>query len=463
MSGGCHGLAVGSLAALPTSSGNVDVRYPELPPYLREALTNRRPVFWTNPAWRPAMETLAELPISLTDVVAAERRLAWFAPLLAELFPETRAQRGKIESPLIPIPQFQSIRSTGAGRWFAKADHQLPIAGSIKARGGIYEVLLQAERLARREHLVGADVDWRAYCAEEGRALFAQHGIAVGSTGNLGLSIGTIAAALKFRTVIHMSADAKSWKKAKLRDRGAVVIEHEGDYGQAVAAGRAEASADSTIHFVDDENSVDLFLGYAVAALRLRVQLQEVGVLVDEVHPLFVYLPCGVGGAPGGITFGLKQLFGDHVHCILAEPTASPAMLLRLAVRKPLSVYDIGLDNRTEADGLAVARASEFAAHCVSGLISGAFTVSDDTMIQDLAALYETEGLKIEPSAAAGLGGARWLSVSTKGQSLCRAHKISAATLENSTHIFWLTGGSQMPNDEFADFVEQGKRLAKGD
>ena len=42
------------------------------------------------------------------------------------------------------------------------------------------------------------------------------------------------------------------------------------------------------------------FLGYSAAYKTLIKQLKNAGVTVDSTHPLVVYLPCGVGGGPGG-------------------------------------------------------------------------------------------------------------------------------------------------------------------
>ena len=53
-------------------------------------------------------------------------------------------------------------------------------------------------------------------------------------------------------------------------------------------------------HFVDDETSRSLFLGYSTSAFALLNQLNSLGATLDEDHPLVVHFPCGVGGAPAG-------------------------------------------------------------------------------------------------------------------------------------------------------------------
>jgi len=435
----------------PPSITALRARYP-----LIERLSALQPVSWFNPAIAPAAEALADVGLDASDVAAASARLARFAPFLASAFPETQAAGGVIESPVVPLPAMQAALSVRLGReipgklWL-KQDSHLPISGSIKARGGIYEVLKHAEGLALDAGLITEHDDYSLLASEAVRGFFGQYAIAVGSTGNLGLSIGIMGARLGFRTTVHMSADARQWKKDKLRAHGVTVIEYASDYSVAVEQGRRQAEDDPTCHFVDDENSHDLFLGYAVAGERLKQQFDAQAVQVDAGHPLFVYLPCGVGGGPGGVAFGLKLAFGDHVHCVFAEPTHSPCMLLGVhtGLHELISVQDIGIDNITAADGLAVGRPSGFVGRAMQRLIDGYATVSDEELYRLLALLEQAEGWWLEPSAVAGFAGI----VPVLEQALY------APKMTNATHLVWGTGGSMVPREEMDGYVARGRDL----
>lgn len=401
--------------------------------------------------------------ISMADVKAAAERLDRFAPVLMALFPELRATQGVIESALLPLSHLQQPRlpdGAAAGALWIKADHALPVAGSIKARGGIHEVLEFAESLAQRHGLLDGAPDYGVLVAESARTLFARYEISVGSTGNLGLSIGIMASALGFRVTVHMSSDAKQWKKDKLRANGVTVLEYEGDYAQAVEAGRQRAASDEFSYFVDDEHSLSLFLGYSVAALRLQRQLVESGIQVDATHPLFIYLPCGVGGAPAGITFGCKLIFGDAVHCFFVEPTAAACFLAGMSNpdRPGISIYDVGMDNQTEADGLAVPVASELALAQMRPVLSGVMTTTDDTMFADLYRLHEQEGIKVEPSAAASLSGPRMLLSSEAGLVYLQQQGL-LHLMNQANHIAWSTGGLFVPDQEYRGFLERGRTV----
>lgn len=426
-------------------------------PVLKE-LEAGRECLWINPDRLPFAEAKKKLPLGRSDIEEASLRLARFAPLIAALFPETEEAGGIIESPLTPIPRMkQRLLARGtdfSGELFLKRDSDLPIAGSVKARGGIYEVLKHTEDLALAEGFLkkedasgaGNPSAYLALAGEQARAFFARHSVQVGSTGNLGMSIGIMSAALGYRAIVHMSADAKQWKKDLLRSRGVTVVEYASDYSEAVKKGREASKQDPTSYFVDDENSRDLFLGYAVAALRLRGQLEAAGIPADPDHPLFVYLPCGVGGAPGGITFGLKQVFGDAVHCFFVEPVQAPGMLAGMAsgLQNQICVQDLGLTGKTEADGLAVGRPSGFVGGVMATVLDGACTVRDERLFCYLRDLYDTEKIFLEPSACAGFRGLS-LFAGEPAMTAYLKDAVPAQAMDHAAHLVWATGGRLVP------------------
>lgn len=432
-------------------------------PLIRE-LVALQETTWFNPGVAPVGQAIADVGLTSADVADASARLSRFASYLRLAFPETECSAGIIESDIVPMAHLQPLlgerygQSLNGALWL-KRDSHLPISGSIKARGGIYEVLKHAEDLALAGGLLTLNDDYALLHSDKARAFFGQYKIAVGSTGNLGMSIGIMGAALGFQVTVHMSADARQWKKDKLRSHGVTVVEYASDYSVAVAQGRQQAESDPTCHFVDDENSVNLFLGYAVAGERLKQQLAAAHITVDVQHPLFVYLPCGVGGAPGGVAFGLKLAFGDAVHCIFAEPTHSPCMMLGVytGLHDEVSVQDFGIDNVTAADGLAVGRASGFVGKAMQRLLDGFYTVSDEEMYSLLALMERSEGLRLEPSALAGVPGIARVQVDQQGY-LARIG-LDTQAMSNATHLVWATGGNMVPADEMEAYLAKGREL----
>lgn len=408
---------------------------------LVDKMAKAEKVFWLNPDSGKS-ETL---PFTMDDINDAEARLERFSKYIAVAFPETKEANGIIESELVEIPKMKEelVKRTGnfEGRLFLKKDSHLPVSGSIKARGGIYEVLKFAEEVAIKEGMLSLDDDYSILLEDKFKEVFSKYSVAVGSTGNLGLSIGIISAKLGFKVTVHMSADARQWKKDLLRSKGVTVIEYPEDYQVAVAQGRKEAANDPYCHFVDDEGSSDLFLGYSVAAKRIVKQFEDNNILCDKDHQVYVYIPCGVGGAPGGVTFGLKEMYGDNIHIYFAEPTHAPCMTLGLVtgLNNGICCADIGLDGKTQADGLAVGRASRLVGTIMKTLLDGCYTIQDEELYPFLTKLKDLEGIFIEPSSTASFIG-------------------PALVNKPGTHILWATGGNMVPEDEKKKYYEMGIR-----
>ena len=418
-----------------------------------------RETVWINPLYLPYEEVKESLSVSDEQIADAEARLKRFAPFIMKCFPETADRGGLIESPLTEIPAMQEKLSEvyGAeipGRLFLKQDSHLAIAGSIKARGGIYEVLKHTEDLAIAGGLLKESEHYEKLAEKECRDFFSRYTVQVGSTGNLGLSIGIMSAAVGFHVVVHMSTDAKQWKKDLLRSKGVEVIEYASDYSKAVEEGRRLSDADPNSYFVDDEKSVNLFLGYAVAAKRLKQQLMEQGIEISERQPLIVYLPCGVGGAPGGVGYGLKRIFGDCVHCFFVEPVNAPCMVLGMATQlhEKVCVQDFDISGITHADGLAVGRPSGVVGRIMNHLVSGEFTVDDAKLYDYLRELNGSEQIQIEPSSCAAFAGPVHL-MEYKASKKYAAEKIGDA-LNHCIQIAWATGGRLVPEANMKEYLE---------
>ncbi len=412
-------------------------------------------MFWVNPFKLPfeSIRNLCELIVSDEDIMEAEARLNRFAPFIKKYFPETECTKGLIESPLKQIPEMQkalekTYNTKIFGKLFLKMDSHLAVAGSVKARGGIYEVLKHAEDLCIDAGLITKNDNYERFLDNDIREFLGKHTMQVGSTGNLGMSIGIMSAALGFKVKIHMSADAKQWKKDLLRSRGVEVLEYSADYSKAVAEGRKISDLDPRSHFVDDEKSIDLFIGYATAAKRLKAQLDEQNIIVDNDHPLFVYIPAGVGGAPGGISYGLKRIFGDNVHCFFVETTTCPSVLIGIDTGKfeKAKVQDYGISGKTEADGLACASPSGLVTRFMKPIISGEFTVDDYKLYDYLRLLNSSENIRIEPSSCASFEGPAGISKN--------ADFLKNIPLENVTHISWATGGRMIPDEIYNQYLE---------
>ena len=142
-------------------------------------IRQEKEVVWINPDLTDFEMARQGAELTMKDIEDAERRLQRFAPFIMRCFPETRDRNGIIESVLTPIPGMQKLinekyGSRLSGRLLLKQDSHLAIAGSVKARGGIYEVLKHTEDLALEHGILTPEDDYAKLANEENRAFFSK-------------------------------------------------------------------------------------------------------------------------------------------------------------------------------------------------------------------------------------------------------------------------------------------------
>ncbi|MGT8957644.1 pyridoxal-phosphate dependent enzyme [Escherichia coli] len=231
-------------------------------------------------------------------------------------------------------------------------------------------------------------------------------------------------------------------------------MEYEQDYGVAVEEGRKAAQSDPNCFFIDDENSRTLFLGIPSLASVLKRNLPSKVVssmLITLCLSICrVVLVVVLVASHSDLNWRLAIMF-----TAFCRTNALPCMLLGVhtGLHDQISVQDIGIDNLTAADGLAVGRASGFVGRAMERLLDGFYTLSDQTMYDMLGWLAQEEGIRLEPSALAGMAGPQRVCASVSYQQM---HGFSAEQLRNATHLVWATGGGMVPEEEMEQYLAKG-------
>lgn len=329
-----------------------------------------------------------ETKFSLFDAYKTKLRFERFAKLFIEAFDEIDDEN---------YYKSELKKSKLGDEVYLKLDSHLKVAKSVKARGGFNEVISYIEKVLKEKNLFE---NFLSLKLQDIKDIMKDYTIEVSSTGNLGLSIGLCAKAFGFKAKVHMSRDAKEWKKEMLRKVGAEVIEYDNDYTYAVKMGRLSASKNPMSYFVDDEMSEKLFLGYASSIFEIIDQIKDNKMQITYEEPLNVFLPCGVGGAPGGIAFALRSFFKDYVKIYFLEPTEYPSMLYSYLMKKVSSVNEINLAMSTVADGLACASPSKLVFPMLDFLVDGFFTFNDEDILRAKKKIFDIDKEIVEASSA---------------------------------------------------------------
>ena len=113
------------------------------------------------------------------------------------------------------------------------------------------------------------------------------------------------------------------------------------------------------------------------------------------------------------------------------------------------------MDGITDADGLAVGRASGLVGSIRETLLDGCYTVDDAKLYPYLTALADSENLYIEPSSCASFPGPALVQQASD----YLAVKDLTDSMANAVHILWATGGSMVPKEEMQRYYERGRLL----
>jgi threonine dehydratase len=283
--------------------------------------------------------------VTIDDVRAAATRVAGVAP----------------ETPLVSV----GPATAGAHAFALKCEHLGPI-GAFKLRGA-YNLIAQLTPAQRAA------------------------GVITYSSGNHGQAVARSALLLGIRAVVVMPTHAPAIKIEKTRGYGAEVI-LEGTtslHRQARAEAEARARGLTMVPPFDDLRTI---AGAGTVGLEIVAR-------VPSLRAVFV--PIGGGGLASGIAVVVKALRPEAA-VIGVEPEGAACMAASLAAGRPTTL------ERTAsiADGLLPVRPGDLTFLHVVSLVDEVRTVADPSIVKAMRWIYDSTGMRVEPSGAVSVAAA---------------------------------------------------------
>jgi threonine dehydratase len=211
-------------------------------------------------------------------------------------------------------------------------------------------------------------------------------GVVTSSSGNHGQAVAFVARRFGIRSVIVMPESAPAVKVAGVRRHGGEVV-FAGQTRSAEQQRRAERYVtEEGLEMIPPFDHPDVIAGQGTTGLEILEQVPDVATIL---------VPVGGGGLLSGITTAAKAL-RPEVEVVGVEPAGAAKLTAALAAGAPTPL------ERTAslADGLLTRAVGALPWSLITGRVREAVVVTEEEIHAAVRALFDRQGLCVEPSGA---------------------------------------------------------------
>jgi threo-3-hydroxy-L-aspartate ammonia-lyase len=214
--------------------------------------------------------------------------------------------------------------------------------------------------------------------------------VVTGSSGNHGIAVAMLGAALGVRVTVVMAAGASEAKAGVIQSLGARVVRADGGVAERERVARAISVATGAV-FVPSSDHELVVAGAGTVGLEVFEDVPDVST---------VFVPTGGGGLLAGVCLA-ASLLPRPVRIVGVEPMCARRYAVSLAAGTPVELPP----STTIADGLRGQRPGAVPWPIIRRRVDDLVGVTDDAITGALGALRRA-GVAAEPSGAVALAGA---------------------------------------------------------